>query len=101
MEIQEFTESGLEKALEMLSRTKSQSGRLNVYNRYTGKVEGISLDAEQMKRLGRKGYTPVENRQYDGWSGPLEFYAYVASVNGKKVTLFDYKHGKGRLDCSA
>ncbi len=102
MEKVEFEGSGLENVLSMLSEAKAQPNEVNVYNRYTSKIEGISLTKKQERMLSRKGYTPVGDRQYNNWKDSIKFYAYTAKVGGQRIILLDYAHGySGRLDCRA
>ncbi|EFD92868.1 MAG: hypothetical protein BJBARM5_0373 [Candidatus Parvarchaeum acidophilus ARMAN-5] len=70
------------------------------YNVYTNEFEKLNLTIRQRFILNSKGLVKVDKRQYPGWSGSIDFYAYTCKVNGEKVTLLDYPHGYDeRLSC--
>ncbi len=92
-------DEALEKILGALSEKPSE-GMTRVFNRYTHAVEEIKLSRANRVALAVKGEAKVEERTYPGWSGKLPFFAYTVDIGGKKVLLFDYRHGyEDRLDC--
>lgn len=90
----------LDNILNLLSENRVGNRPL-VYNRWENITQRIKLGPLDRLTLWLTGRTKVEEKTYPGWSGKLPFYAYTATIQGKKVLLFDYEHGhEGRLDCS-
>jgi hypothetical protein len=88
----------LNEVLEILSE-KPRAGLTRVYNRYTCEVEDIKLGPLNKIGLAILGYTKVENRRYEGWTGENPFYAYKSKEGEQAIVLLDYPHGYAmRLD---
>lgn len=98
MENANSNENTLSDILSLLSE-KPASGFTRVYNRYSHEVEEIRLNLLNKISLALFGYTKVEKRRYEGWTGENTFYAYKSKEAGQSVLLFDYPHGyANRLD---